>query len=162
MVFCHSGIRAFFACLVLCFLNAVLASDAFSSQAEVNLDDEGFVLHGYDPVSYFDDAPAPGDHSFQASYKEMNFKFSSASNKEKFLNSPSRYLPAYGGYCAFGVRMGSKFDIDPEAFEIVDGKLYVLLNRATEEMWIEDTQRNIEIANRLWPSIESISQDELQ
>jgi len=143
------------------FVQSVRSNETLHPKVELNLDDEGFVLHGYDPVAYFDSEPKPGNYSYRANYGGMNFKFSSSENRDRFLDAPEKYIPAYGGYCAFGVRMGSKFDIDPEAYEVLDGQLYVLLNRATEEMWLEDLNRNIEIANNLWPSIQHIAPDKL-
>lgn len=150
-----------FSLLLAGFSQAIYCQGLIAGQAGLNLNDEGFVLHGYDPVAYFDEGPKPGNDSFTASHAGMNFRFSSAENRARFMDSLETYIPAYGGYCAFGVRMGSKFDIDPEAYEILDGQLYVLLNRATEELWLEDSGRNIEIANSLWPSIQNIAPDKL-
>lgn len=146
------------------FFLFLLVASSFASASEtpgLNLNEDGFVLHGYDPLSYFDGQPALGEDSITASHGGMSFKFSSEENKDRFMSSPEKYIPAFGGFCAFGVRMGSKFDIDPEVYEIRDGRLYVLLNRSTEDMWLEDFSRNIEIANRLWPSIKDIAPDKL-
>ena len=66
------------------------------------------------------------------------------------------YVPQFGGYCSYGVRMGKKLDIDPQAYAIRNDRLYLLLNRATREVWRKDLDRNIEIARRLWPSLRPI------
>ena len=68
----------------------------------------------------------------------------------------------YGGYCAYGVRMGKKLDNDPLAYEIKDGRLYVLLNRATHKMWEQDMSENIQVSDRLWPQIKTKSIRSLQ
>jgi hypothetical protein len=68
----------------------------------------------------------------------------------------------YGGYCAYGVRMGKKLDIDPFAYEVLDGHLYVLLNRATHKLWQRDMLENVKISDRLWPQLRSKSKESLQ
>ncbi|MBE9564370.1 MAG: hypothetical protein IMF17_03920, partial [Proteobacteria bacterium] len=78
-----------------------------------------------------------------------------------FRLMPEQYAPMYGGYCAYGVRMGKKLDIDPLAFEINDGHLYVLLNRSTHRIWKQDMEKNIQISDMLWPQIQIKSVDSL-
>lgn len=122
--------------------------------APLNLTDENVILKGHDPVAYFTDGTAVrGTARHQTSHGGAVYHFASAENLSLFLESPEKYAPAYGGYCAYGVRMGMKFDIDPKAFEIVGGKLYVQLDPGTRSVWLEDRDGNINIANSEWPRI---------
>ena len=86
----------------------VMASD------EINVKDN-LALHGYDPVTYFADNPMKGDQAILSIYQQVEYHFTSLQNKTIFERSPERYLPMYGGYCAYGVRMGKKLDVDPLA-----------------------------------------------
>lgn len=141
-------------CLLLQSKSA-LASD------EINVEDE-LALHGYDPVSYFSGKPIHGKDNFFSINNEVKYLFASVENKQMFDDGPEHYIPMYGGYCAYGVRMGKKLDINPLAYEINDGHLYVLLNRATHKMWEQDMAENIQISDRLWPQIRTKSIKSLQ
>ena len=123
---------------------------------EFNLDAGGYLLHGYDPVSYFQGDPMPGVSSYSVTHGPALLRFASAENMASFQANPEHYLPQFGGFCAYGARMGKKFDIDPLAFSVVDDRLYVLLNRSTHALWLQDTQANIDIAARLWPTIRDL------
>lgn len=127
---------------------------------EINIKDNQ-ALHGYDPVTYFSDKPMKGDQAILSLYKQVEYHFTSLQNKTIFERSPERYLPMYGGYCAYGVRMGKKLDIDPFAYEIRDGRLYVLLNRATHKMWQQDMEKNIQVSDQTWPEIKAKSIESL-
>ena len=118
-----------------------------------NTNGSGIVLNGYDVVAYFEGEAAPGSNNYALETEQGVFWFSSPQNREIFSSKPEKYLPAYDGYCAFGVRMGRKLPIDPESFLVHDERLYVLLNRATKRLFMDDLQRNLEIANRLWPQV---------
>lgn len=131
--------------------NVALAADEF------NVDAQGVLMHGYDPVSYFDGDPAPGRSGISSTYNGINLRFASEANRERFHSKPDKYLPQYGGYCSYGVRMGKKFDVTPTAWRIEDGKLYLLLDRATQVTWERDLQQNIGIADRIWTSIRTVS-----
>ncbi|MBL4710814.1 MAG: hypothetical protein JKY48_20510 [Flavobacteriales bacterium] len=139
----------------LCFISPIQAQ-------EFNINDDGVAMHGFDAVSYFGPTPQSGKTSISAIYKDHTFLFSSPANREAFLLTPDSYLPQFGGYCAYGVRMGQKFDVDPEAYTVLDGKLYMLLNRATKELWEKDRERNIGIAQQLWSSIKPIPAVQLE
>ncbi|NOQ87565.1 MAG: hypothetical protein GQ550_01450 [Gammaproteobacteria bacterium] len=141
-------------CLLL-ISNSVLASDEINTEGKL-------ALHGYDPVAYFSGKPTHGEDKFFSVNNEVKYLFASIENKQMFDSDPERYVPMYGGYCAYGVRMGKKLDIDPLAYEIKDDHLYVLLNRATHKMWEQDMSENIRISDRLWPQIKTKSIKSLQ
>ncbi len=151
---------------ILSFVSIALAVALFSpmiaADHDLNLGEQNQLLHGYDPVAYFDGSPQAGKHEFSAPHGTATLLFFSASNRSRFLAEPHRFLPAFGGYCAYGVRMGKKFDIDPLAYTIVDGRLYMMLDRATRELWKADPHKNIKIAERIWQSISDKAPDELE
>lgn len=93
---------------------------------DFNLDD-GLALEGYDPVAYFTKNQAvEGSDQYSYEYKSVKYYFSTAENLELFKANPAKYEPQYGGWCAYALSLGpKKVNIDPEAFKIIDGKLYL-------------------------------------
>lgn len=93
--------------------------------------DNGLAIQGYDPVAYFSQQKAvKGDKSITTSYEGITYRFSSEQNRTAFKKSPSTYEPQYGGWCAYAMgNDGSKVEVDPETFKIVDGKLFLFYNR---------------------------------
>ena len=123
-----------------------LISPALATEAPI-------ALGGHDPVSYFDRGAVAGDAQWSAVYGGQTYRFSSRANRDRFQQQPDHYAPAYDGHCAYGVRMGKLLAVDYYAYEIVDGRLFLLLNRATQALWQEQKQQNIAIADRLWPEL---------
>tara|TARA_R110002126_G_scaffold30602_1_gene99759 strand:+ start:13139 stop:13582 length:444 start_codon:yes stop_codon:yes gene_type:complete len=119
---------------------ALIITTTFFSQ-DYNLK-KGFVAEGYDVVSYFSNKAAKGDHQFTTTFDGVKFKFSSKENLEIFKKNPKKYIPAYGGYCAYAIgAKAEKVSIDPKTFEIRDGKLYLFYNAwgtNTLELWKEE------------------------
>ncbi len=135
----------------------IITQSALAKQ-ELNINAEGVLLHGYDPVAYFvQKKPMLGWSTYQANYRNGIFYFISAENLTLFLENPDHYAPAYGGFCSYGVRMGKKFDIDPHSWTIVDGVLYLQLNQATQLVWKQNIQSNISIGNQVWSEIRTMS-----
>lgn len=91
---------------------------------------KGYVAEGFDVVSYFvDSKPLEGNKKFQTKYDGVKFKFSSEKNLKTFKENPIKYIPQYGGYCAYAVaEKKKKMYIDPEVYEIRDDKLYLFYN----------------------------------
>lgn len=111
-------------------------------------------VQGYDLVSYhISERPYRGNGNHVATHNGVNYLFATAENKTKFEKNPTKYLPAYGGYCAFGVSVGKKFIADPEIWEIVDGQLYMNLDNKIKGMWVKDIPGNIKKANINWKKI---------
>ena len=127
----------------------------------MNLDKSGLLMHGYDPVSYHDADPKPGNRALEITYRGARIYFSSVDNRARFEQDPERYLPAYGGYCAYGVRMGQKFDIDPTSYQISADRLYLLLDRSTKLLWDQNREHNIGIADRIWNTIGEVPAEAL-
>ena len=100
---------------------------AQAQQIDYSLDG-GYVVEGYDVVSYFSNKAIEGKSSHVATYDGVKFKFSSIENLNKFKATPKKYVPMYGGYCAYAMAQGKKAEADPETFEIRDGKLFLFYN----------------------------------
>ena len=117
---------------------------------------------GYDLVSYHTSKkPLPGNGNHIVRHDGVNYLFSSKKNAEKFKANKEAYLPAYGGYCAYGASVGKKFIGDPTVWEIVDDKLYLNLDNSIKTLWIKDIDGNIEKANTQWEKIKHIPASDL-
>ncbi|MDC1161953.1 YHS domain-containing (seleno)protein [Tenacibaculum sp.] len=110
--------------ILLLFLG--ISTTFFAQQTDYNTK-KGFVVEGFDVVSYFvNKEPVKGKKKYQLVYEGAKFKFSSEKNLQLFNENPIKYIPQYGGYCAYAVAAKkTKMYIDPEAYEIRDGKLYM-------------------------------------
>jgi len=114
----------------------------------------GLALQGYDPVAYFENSKAiQGKEVFSVEYNGARYQFSSESHKARFLKNPSQYEPQYGGYCAFGMSNGYKAPIQPEAFTIVNNKLYLNYNLKVKEQWLKEQTNRIEKADVNWKKL---------
>lgn len=121
--------------------------------ADTNLD-KGIALQGYDPVAYFADSKAiKGNQEFTVNYKGAEYFFTSEENKKMFSTNPSQYEPQYGGYCAFGLSNGYKAPIDPQAFTIVNDKLYLNYSLKVKELWLKEQADRIQKANKNWEAL---------
>jgi YHS domain-containing protein len=120
----------------------------------VNINRDGVALHGHDPVAYFvQNKPAMGEARYTAAHQGATYWFASEDNRQTFAAAPDKYTPQYGGYCAYGVSQGAKPDIDPAAFAVVGGKLYLNLNPAIQQRWQQDIPGYIKAADAKWPEL---------
>jgi YHS domain-containing protein len=129
--------------VVAAFLLTILATVAFAQnfKANHNTDDSKIALQGYSPVSYLDLGIAQkGLKEFKAAYDGLNYYFTSKDQKSKFEANTAKYLPQYGGYCAFGVSVGAKFRTDANKFVVKDGKYFLFLNDLevdAQQLWLD-------------------------
>jgi YHS domain-containing protein len=119
---------------------------------------KGYAIEGYDVVAYFSNKAVEGKNEFTTTYDGVKFKFSTKENLELFTKAPKNYLPQYGGYCAYAVgAKGKKVSIDPETFEIRDGKLYLFYNSwgtNTLSLWNEEGAEQLKAkADKNWEKI---------
>ncbi|PSW18307.1 hypothetical protein C9I98_16525 [Photobacterium sanctipauli] len=150
-------LRLMAATVILGFSASVLSADI-----DVSADNNDLAIKGYDPVAYFTDGKAvQGDKAFTAVHKNAIYQFSNAANRDAFKADPEKYAPQYGGYCAFGVAMGKKFETDPNAWKVVDNKLYLNLDASVQKRWLEDVPGYIETADTNWVNIKSVAADKL-
>ena len=141
---------------LLVALAATLLPAWAQAAGSTNLDARGIAIHGHDPVAYFvDGRPVAGRPEYRATVGATTYWFASEANLQLFKADPSKYEPQYGGYCAYGVAQGYKPDIDPTAFRIVGGKLYLNLSPAVQKRWQEDIPGFITRANQNWTSLKS-------
>ena len=130
---------------------ALLASPARAGEF---FEKDGAAVRGYDVVAYVKDGKAvrgTGEHT--ASYRGSTFRFASRANRDAFVADPARYAPQYGGFCAFGMAGGYKAATDPEAFSVVDGKLYLNYSRDVRKQWSADIPGYVAKADRNWPGV---------
>ncbi len=144
----------------------VAGSILFSSLSLAGVDTEtdanGVILAGHDAVAYFTAGkPVEGLSKYTAVHNDAIYRFSSAKNRDLFRKNPEKYAPAYGGFCAYGMTFGKKFEIDGKAFRIVDGKLYVNKNVSVAKAWSEDIPTHLDEANSFWPNVQNTSPEDL-
>jgi YHS domain-containing protein len=119
-------------------------------------------LSGYDPVAYFTDGkPMRGSGFHVTDFKGVTYAFTSKKHKKAFEANPEKYVPVYGGFCAYGVAVGKKFVADPEVWKIVDGKLYLNLDRDIQSKWKKDIPGYIETADANWMKIKEKAPSDL-
>jgi len=123
------------------------------STGDVNQID-GLALHGFDPVAYFTQNKAvKGEPVLTASYQGVTYQFASKEDQAAFQANPAKYAPQYGGFCALAASVGIKADIDPHAFAINDGKLYVNYSNKALQAYQGDVKGNTEKADHNWPDV---------
>lgn len=132
------------------------------SRSALNVDSHGVALKGYDPVSYFSsNGPVAGKPTYSATQDGATYWFSNAANRDTFKGNPSKYAPAYGGFCAMGVALEKKLDVNPQLWRIVDGKLYLNIHKEAQDRWLEDPKGNISQADKIWAKIKDKTPKEL-
>ena len=132
----------------------ILIGTAMAGEFAVNIDATGLALRGHDPVAYFSDGRATlGDPDKSATVDSAKYYFASAQNRLSFVTHPSKYTPAFGGFCALGVTDSLKVDGDPQAWRIVDNTLYINSSHQSLATWSQDTPGNIKKGNEIWPLI---------
>lgn len=119
---------------------------------------KGYAIEGYDVVSYFNDSPKKGNDKYLATYSNVKYKFSTQNNIDAFNKNPKMYLPQYGGYCAYAIAVkAKKVSINPETYEIKDGKLYLFYNSwgtNTLESWKKESPNDLKLkADKNWKNI---------
>ena len=147
-----------------CSVSAIGLNEPLLAQAEtgsskkpdakapkVNVDQNGVILKGYDPVGYFKQKRAvKGDPKYSSSYGGATYYFASADDKAEFDKTPAKYAPQYGGYCANGMTKRKLHDIDPNVFLVYKGKLYVCENEKAGDAFYSSPGRNIKKADANW------------
>jgi YHS domain-containing protein len=130
---------------------SAVASSSAASVAAVNTTD-GLALKGYDPVAYFTDGhPTKGEDQYSFQWKGVTYRFASAENLQRFKADPEKYLPQYGGYCAYAMSLNRIADIDPFRWAIVEGKLYLNNGFIAQDLWSLNKSGNIASADHNWP-----------
>ena len=119
-------------------------------------------VNGYDLVSYHTSKrPLRGNGHFLAVHDGVTYLFANQDNLDAFQKEPAKYVPAYGGYCAFGASVGKKFVGDPEVWRIIDGSLYLNLDANIQDQWLKDVPGRIKAADENWVKIKDTSPADL-
>ncbi len=138
-----------------------IAQDMMSTK-HLNVDDDGIAIKGYDPVSYFiSEEPQEGKESLTYEYEGATYQFASQENLDTFKADPSKYAPAYGGWCAYAVGNGYTADANPQTFKILDGKLLLFYNKFftnTLDKWNKYEENLSKNAEQNWSEIKAKKQ----
>ena len=115
---------------------------------------DGLALRGFDPVAYFTQKKAvKGEPQWTVMYHGVTYEFASKEDQAAFQASPEKYVPQYGGFCAFATSVGVKADADPQEFVVDNGKLYVNNNPKAKKLFNDNVEGNIEKADHNWPDV---------
>ena len=138
----------------LLFVAGTALAQSTPAKGAHNLDAQGVAIHGHDPVAYFSmNKPVKGSSALTATFEGATYWFATAENQQAFQADPARYTPQYGGFCAYGVAQGYKPDIDPNAFSVVGGKLYLNLSPGVLSRWVKDIPGYVKSADENWKSL---------
>jgi enamine deaminase RidA (YjgF/YER057c/UK114 family) len=144
------GVRPLSAALAGCAFATIVATNAHSEEPKLS-------ISGYDPVAYFTDGkPVQGKSEIEYLWHKLRWRFTSDAHRELFIKAPDHYAPQYDGYCAMGVSnddAAHKDTVDPEAWAIVDGKLYLTHNQYWLGVWKEHSEEYIKRANASWQAL---------
>jgi YHS domain-containing protein len=146
-----------FALVLVAIAAAAVTFDEVSAGekvAPINADKRGVALHGYDPVTYIEkQAPEKGAEQFSYNWQGATWMFVSAENRKNFAKSPESFAPQFGGYCAKAVSENHIADVDPLAYKIVNGKLYLNYDAKVQKVWEQDIPGRIANAEKYWPNL---------
>ncbi|HOZ69201.1 MAG TPA: YHS domain-containing (seleno)protein [Chitinophagaceae bacterium] len=112
----------------------------------------GIAIKGFDPVAYFTLGKAvKGLPEISFNWSGSTWLFSTKAHLDSFSKHPEKYAPQYGGYCAYGCSENHLSPTDPEAWTIINNKLYLNYNLRTRVVWLQDTVARIKNADIHWP-----------
>jgi hypothetical protein len=133
----------------------VIAAAAWAApKPPVNLSRGQLALRGYDAVAYWTDGRAVrGAAALEHRWNGAVWRFSTVANRDAFAKDPARYAPEFGGYCAYAVSRGYTADGDPNAWRIVDRRLYLNYSKRVQALWEQDIPGNIANGRNNWPGV---------
>ena len=130
---------------------AFLLVCAWSTANADTFSDSAGAIRGYDPVAYhIEMKPVLGDPAYTLEYDNATWRFSSQENLQMFQEDPERYAPQYGGYCAYAMSKGHRASTDPQAWTIVNGKLYLNHSLGVRKTWLKRAKHYIAKADANW------------
>ncbi len=150
----RSALAMTLATVLLLGARAALAEDEVNATNGITAAGAPLALHGYDPVAYFTQgAPTPGNADHVAVHEGAAYYFASAENQKAFERDPARFSPAFGGFCAYGVSVGKKFDGDPRYWTVHEDRLYLNLNAEIARKFAADVPGSVAGAQKQWRKI---------
>ena len=139
-----------------------LAADEYNVSSGVTTEGAPLGVHGVDPVQLAKrHALVQGSSNFATVYDGVTYYFGSAVTRDAFVADPTAYMPEFGGFCAFAVGLGKKFDGDPKFADIVDGKLYLFVNGDVYDAYKADADAILTASHQKWPEIQHIAVGDL-
>ncbi|MEE9349653.1 MAG: YHS domain-containing (seleno)protein [Flavobacteriaceae bacterium] len=137
----------------------LVSTSVFSQETDCNVKNN-LGVNGYDLVAYFAGEAVKGKEEFTHTYNTVSYNFSNKENLEKFKATPVEYLPQYGGWCAYAMAdKGEKVDMNPETFEIRDGKLYLFYKayfNNTYKKWLKENPEKLRsLADENWDELKA-------
>jgi len=146
--------RPFAFALVTLLAVVAVATPALADHQLLNLDKDGVILDGYDPVAFFTDhKPVKGDANIAFTYHGAIYHFASEEHRAAFEADPAKYEPQFGAFCAYAVSQGRTAEISVDTFSIVDGRLVLQHNEKAVRLWEEDVHGNLAKADKYWPAV---------
>ena len=134
--------------LLLFSLEAIAVKPVYSGGRE------RAAIRGYDAVAYFtENQPVKGSKEFVVEHLGARWMFASAENRQRFLDNPDKYMPQYGGYCAYAIAQNTTASSKPEYFTIVDDKLYLNYSKSVYRKWLKEKEDYIVDADENWPTL---------
>ena len=141
--------------IIIAALSFFSIMQAIAQQSEI-FAPGGKAINGYDPVAFFKASKAvKGADSLAYKYKDVTWLFSSQKNLAAFKEAPEKYVPQYGGYCAYGTAPGHKAPTQTDTWTVVNDKLYFNYNTKVNESWSKDQQNLIRTADQKWLGLKS-------
>jgi hypothetical protein len=141
------------AALTLAITTAVAAAQS-PAAPRLNKDRRQVAVQGYDVVAYFAAGrPTKGVADFTHDWQGARWQFSTPANRDLFAAQPEKYAPAYGGFCAYAVSRNYTADIDPNAWSVVNGRLFLNYSKGAQRLWLEDRDANIVKGDANWPAL---------
>jgi len=146
--------KIFFLTLLLSLLLFAVNAQKLNEHHFNNVNENGVILDGYDPVAFFtDNKPVKGDAKFQYRYNDANYYFASQEHLDLFNSDPEKYKPQFGGWCAYAVSLGRIAPIDVNTFSIVNDRLVIQHNQRAVNGWNKDVAGNLALADKYWPAV---------
>lgn len=143
-----------FTATLLMAQGTAFAEDEYNVSTGITSAGAPLGVHGVDTVALSTlGAVAPGSAEHTVTHDGNAYYFATAASATQFKSNPNRYLPQYGGFCAYAVAFGKKFDGDPRFADIVDGKLYLFVSGAVFEKYLADKENILANAKKTWPKI---------
>jgi len=134
-----------------------VAQMSFAADPDIYSHKKHGAIRGADVVAFWSlnpgDDSVRGDKEISHDYKGATWHFSSVENRDLFAAEPEKYLPEFGGYCAFAASHGFTKSVKPDYWHIVEGKLYLNYNRTADRRWLKDRDAAIVRANQNWPDV---------
>ena len=131
------------------FLTLILLAQSAWASDQI-FQQNGVAVNGYDVVAYFENIAVKGEARYSQQWNGVAWHFANEGNRAVFAADPERYAPQYGGFCAYAMSKGSLAATDPRAWTIHNGKLYLNFSIQVRQLWKQDIDRNILLADQNW------------